>query len=130
MGWSLLTKDAPDSAAAQKPVVTSDFQDKEFYPLTFPITAGPGTVVVTLTLSAHASRGTYLEIFLAHVGVLIGIGLVAVSVYIAYAYADRTTARLSASVVQGILRIISFILVCIGAQIMWKGIELLTKSLH
>jgi multiple antibiotic resistance protein len=130
IGWSLLTRDDADRAPLEKPLSADDLQDKLFYPLTFPITAGPASVVITLTLSAHASRGTFLQIALAHLGVLIGIGLVGVVVYIAYAYADWTTARLSASATQAILRIISFILFCIGAQIMWNGIESVAKTMH
>lgn len=107
-----------------------NLENKAFYPLAFPLTAGPACVVVTLTLSAHASRGTFFEIAMAHLGVLAGIGLIGIVVYIAYAYADRTTARLSRSITQGILRIISFILFCIGAQIMWNGIESVAKTIH
>src|ERR1700689_2364713 len=65
MGWSLLNK--PDSAAA--PASTdqsvSALDDMAFYPLTFPLTAGPACVVVTLTLGAHASRGSFVNILIA-----------------------------------------------------------------
>jgi multiple antibiotic resistance protein len=129
MGWTLLTKSDADGARVERGSSLEDLENKAFYPLTFPLTAGPATVVVTLTLSAHASRGTFFEIAMAHVGVLAGIGLIGIVVYIAYAYADRTTARLSPSITQGILRIISFILLCIGAQIMWNGIESVAKTM-
>jgi multiple antibiotic resistance protein len=129
MGWSLLNK--PESAAvpASNDQSASALDDMVFYPLTFPLTAGPACVVVTLTLGAHASRGPFIDILIAHLGALIGIVLIGVLVYISYAYADRTTARMSASMTQGILRIISFILFCIGAEIMWNGIQALAKTI-
>jgi len=59
MGWHLLNQsDAPktnDNRSVDQ-VDKAPLQDSVFYPLTFPMTAGPGCVVVTATLSAHASR--------------------------------------------------------------------------
>src|SRR3984885_6968650 len=58
MGWGLLNQedaarhhDQPEIDAAK----AGPLDDKIFYPFTFPVTAGPGTIVVMLTLSAHAS---------------------------------------------------------------------------
>ncbi len=130
MGWSLLNKPDTPAAPATDQQSLSSLENKAFFPLTFPLTAGPACVVVTLTLGAHASRGRPFEIVLAHLGVLVGIVLMGVLVYLSYAYADRTTARLSPSMTQGILRIISFILLCIGAEIMWNGIQALARSVH
>ena len=74
MGWSVLNeRDA--SATSRKKREESDVRDEEhaenlklkvFYPFTFPVTAGPGVLVVMLTLSAHASKGTPLEAIVAH----------------------------------------------------------------
>jgi multiple antibiotic resistance protein len=38
------------------------------------------------------------------------------------------TAKLSPSITQGILRVMSFILLCIGAEIMWNGIQNLLQK--
>ena len=35
----------------------SSYESSAFYPLTFPVTAGPGCLVVMLTLSAHTMDG-------------------------------------------------------------------------
>jgi multiple antibiotic resistance protein len=130
MGWSLLNKQDPDVSAAPAPAASvASLQDKIFYPLTFPITAGPGCIVVCLTLSAHASMPSLLQSALAHLGLLVGTVLVGIVIYFSYAYADRTTARLSPTVTHGILRVISFILLCIGGEIMWNGIQTLMKTI-
>ena len=132
MGWGLLS--SPDSEAVavtvDVPADRSAVDGKSFYPLTFPLTAGPACVVVTLTLGAHASRGPLSHVVLAHVGAMIGIALVGAVVYVSYANADRTTAFLSPSTTKGMLRIISFILVCIGGEIMWSGVQALVTSLR
>ena len=104
-------------------------QRKVFYPLTFPITAGPGVLVVTLTLSAHASKGAMSHIVLAQLGVVAGMLLNCAGAFLAYAFAPRITARISPSTVHGILRVIAFVLLCIGAQIAWNGLSSLIEGL-
>lgn len=131
MGWSLLNRQDPETTA-DSPTASSvaSLEDKVFYPLTFPITAGPGCIVVALTLSAHATQPTLANSALAHLGLLIGTVLIGMVVYLSYAYADRTAAKLSPSVTQGLLRVISFILLCIGGEIMWNGIQNLAPAIH
>jgi multiple antibiotic resistance protein len=134
MGWSLLTKpdtgpgNRGDGASSHK--ARSNLEDMVFYPLTFPITAGPGCMVVALTLSAHASEPELVESAFAHLGLLIATVLLGIVVYLSYAYADTLASKLSPSASQAILRVISFILLCIGGEIMWNGIQHLMKLAH
>lgn len=130
IGWALLNKPDPETNPSSS--VAASPQSVEgmiFYPLTFPITAGPGCIVVALTLSAHASMPSLAESAFAHLGLLIGTVLIGIVIYFSYAYADRMEAKLSPSITQGILRVIAFILVCIGGEIMWDGIQNLLKTL-
>jgi hypothetical protein len=59
MGWRLLNQDEAAPAATQSGAVPNPdvppLESRSFYPLTFPITAGPGCIVVVITLSAQAS---------------------------------------------------------------------------
>jgi len=129
MGWSLLTKPDPEAHSSGVAGSPDSLDDRVFYPLTFPITAGPGCIVVALTLSAHASEeGTLVNTAFAHLGLLIATVLLGFVVYFSYAYADRMAAKLSHAVSQGILRVISFILLCIGGEIIWNGIQHLLKT--
>lgn len=132
MGWSLLNqKEATGTnGATAVPDDVANLQTKVFYPFTFPVTAGPGTLVTMLTLSAHASRGSWLDILLAHLGVLTGMALVCVTVFLAYAYSPKITARISPSTAHGIERVIAFVVLCIGAQIAWNGLSTLIGTLH
>jgi multiple antibiotic resistance protein len=130
MGWDLLNqKDvAPENTASPSAGDRSSLADRIFYPFTFPVTAGPGTIVVTLTLSAHASQTNLLGEAFAHIGILGGIVLNCVVVYLSYAYAQKITLKISRQTVHGILRVIAFILLCIGVQIAWKGLDALILS--
>ncbi|MGC9158250.1 MAG: MarC family protein [Terracidiphilus sp.] len=124
MGWRLLNEKDENEQSGPSPQRTnpSELRRKAFYPFTFPVTAGPGVLVVMLTLSAHASKGTPLMAVIAHLGVLSGMILMCLAVFLAYAYAPKITARISPSTAHGILRVIAFVLLCIGVQIAWNGI--------
>jgi multiple antibiotic resistance protein len=109
---------------------TKSFESSTFYPLMFPITAGPGCLVVMLTLSAHTmERQAITETVLAHVGLMLAVLLLSALVYVCYGYAPQVARRISPSTVHGILRVIAFILLCIGVQIAWNGFEALVKPL-
>ncbi len=95
--------------------------DKTFYPFTFPVTAGPGTIVTMLTLSAHVPRGSIAGSVLAHLGIFLASVVLCGFVYFAYAYAPKIARAIPPSTAHGILRVIAFILLCIGVQIAWNG---------
>ena len=135
IGWSLLnqpesdkTREAAGTQAASMKV-SNDWASKTFYPLMFPITAGPGCLVVMLTLSAHATGTTLTQNVLARVGLMVAVILLSALVYVCYASAPQITAKISPSTVQGILRVIAFILFCIGVQISWNGLNALLEPL-
>jgi multiple antibiotic resistance protein len=132
MGWTLLNQEEPktkgDSVEADGEALES-LEGKIFYPFTFPITAGPGCVVVMVTLSAHASIKAVLPSITAHLGIALAVVLLSVAVYFCYGYAPIITSRVRPETAHGILRVIAFILLCIGVQITWNGIEAMLKTL-
>ena len=126
MGWGLLNNQDGTKATKQDAADSSSggrLEGKVFYPLTFPITAGPGCIVVMLTLSAHASRTAVLANILAHVGIAIAVVALSVSVFVCYTYAPKITQKVAPQTAEGILRVIAFVLMCIGVQIAAKGLE-------
>jgi multiple antibiotic resistance protein len=142
IGWSLLnqkdstpSQEKTDAAHAAIPAVTgyeiNRLQEKAFYPFTFPITAGPGCIVVMLTLSVHATHPTLTQTVIAHLGLFLAAIVLSGSIYFCYAYAPKITRAISPSTAHGILRVIAFILLCIGVQIAWNGLSsLLTPLLN
>jgi multiple antibiotic resistance protein len=135
MGWNLLNQDERYEAnKEEKPgevsgEILGSLEQKVFYPFTFPITAGPGCIVVMVTLSAHASvRGT-LPSIAAHAGIAAAVVFLSTAVYFCYGHAPAITARVSLQTAHGILRVIAFVLLCIGVQITWNGAEALVKKL-
>lgn len=106
-----------------------DLDGKIFYPLTFPITAGPGTLVIMLTLGAHASQNDLAGEVAGYSGIAIASAVLCAAVYVCYAYAPKLTNSVAPSTVHGILRVVAFILMCLGVQIAWNGIALLAPGL-
>lgn len=134
MGWSLLNQQGATAHQQEKqdqapPSDTQALFQQTFYPLTFPVTAGPGCIVIMLTLSAHAGTHGLVPNLLAHLGILIAVIVLCVLVYFAYAYAPLITRKISPQTAQGIVRVIAFLLLCIGVQIAWNGVSALVLTL-
>jgi multiple antibiotic resistance protein len=133
MGWNLLNQEEPNEKEKPAEVDGSDIRSLEqmiFYPFTFPITAGPGCIVVMVTLSAHASGKGVLPAVMAHAGIVMAIALLSVGVYFCYGHAPKITERISPQAVHGILRLIAFVLLCIGVQITSNGVGAIAKAVH
>ena len=131
IGWKLLNEpDRPSALSADTPLQTNESLDaRVFYPFTFPITAGPGTVVVTLALAAHAKQPSLLGNVVSQMGLISAFITLCILVYFSYAYAPALTSRISPQTTNGILRIISFLVLAIGIQIFWRGAEKLLQGL-
>jgi len=136
MGWSVLNERDARASSRNKQEETEtanetrlqDFEQKIFYPFTFPITSGPGTLVGLLTLTARISEPGLTENALAHAGVFLALVVLSVLVYFCYAYAPKITKAIRPSTAHGILRVIAFILLCIGVQIAWNGLSQLLAA--
>ncbi len=131
MGWSLLNQQEAQTSRDKTEAAESVYgslDQQVFYPLTFPVTAGPGCIVITLTLSAHASSNGVLNNVMAHLGIFFAIVALSVTVFLCYGYAPKITSKVSPQTAHGILRVIAFVLLCIGVQITWNGTEALLKT--
>jgi multiple antibiotic resistance protein len=128
-GWALLKQKDEDSTKAEvhRSVGAQDLSTKAFYPLTLPLTVGPGSISVAITLGANEQHIGHRIIF-SILGAVLGALLIAASVYICYAFADRLARALVETGMSVIMRLSSFLLVCIGVQIIWNGLSTLLKS--
>ena len=129
-GWSLLKQkeEDDDRGKAHREMDPQDIFRHAFYPMTLPLTVGPGSISVAITLGANAAR--HLPQNLPDiVGAVIGSALIALSVFLCYGFADRLARLLGATGMTVIMRLSSFLLVCIGVQIFWNGASVLLGSL-
>jgi multiple antibiotic resistance protein len=129
MGWGVLLEKNESPETARRSVQCSDALHSAFYPLTLPLTVGPGSISVAVTLGANSTRyyGFHIGIVLAAV---IAMTTIAVSVLLCYGLADQLARVIGKTGMIVIVRLSSFLLVCIGVQIMWNGLSALLGTLH
>jgi multiple antibiotic resistance protein len=95
--------------------------DVAFYPLTMPLTAGPGTISVAVALGAERPElGHGLILFMG--GMSGACVLVALSVWICYRFADAVLRLLGNDGAKVLGRLVAFLLLCIGTQIVVNGV--------
>jgi multiple antibiotic resistance protein len=128
-GWGLLNrKDSSDgkldAAASTSP---ADISRRAFYPLTLPLTVGPGSISVAITVGANRPHGSEAQWSYLAAAVL-GASAVAVTIYFSYRFAEALARVLGENAMNVILRLTSFILVCIGVQIVWNGVSALLHT--
>jgi len=127
-GWRLLNE--PDDT--QPPSTASvagveQFAGRAFYPLTLPLTVGPGSISIAIALGANTPHAG-LSAAPAIAAIVTAIALIAVSIYICYRFAEDMARFLGKTGTAVFLRLSSFIVVCIGVQITWNGVQALLAS--
>jgi multiple antibiotic resistance protein len=132
-GWNLLQAPSDDDTerdTQQAPDVlhAASLRAKAFYPLTLPITVGPGAISVAIALGTGSPRAGLLPVHLAGVG--IALLILCASIYVCVRFAGHLERLLGAVGTQVAMRLLAFVLFCIGMQIVWLGLSELLESLH
>jgi multiple antibiotic resistance protein len=125
-GWKALNASEAKDDAAIDDAHVRDASRIAFYPLTMPITAGPGAISVAVALGT--SRPTSpAEVAMFLIGVTGATLLISVLVYVLYRNSPRVMQLIGPTATSIIVRLSSFVLFCIGIQVLWTGVaELLT----
>jgi multiple antibiotic resistance protein len=135
MGWEFLSSDEKsEEVNTEQAEVTkihgyTYIQDKLFYPITFPVTTGAGTISVLFTLSAHSARADMTSYLINTGAVLLAIIFMCLLVYIFYLNTKRIINYLGSNGEVIINRISAFLIFCVGLQIAITGITSLAKGL-
>ena len=128
-GWTLLrqSNDGGNGNDGSRECSESDYARQAFYPLTLPLTVGPGSISVAIAVGANRIEGSQSGWPLI-AGMLLGSLVVAASIYLSYRFAERLARTLGESAMNVVIRLSSFILVCIGVQILWNGLSTLLRT--
>jgi multiple antibiotic resistance protein len=128
-GWALLRQPNEDDTAetASQKCSEANYSRQAFYPLTLPLTVGPGSISVAIAVGANRPEGSQWRWPLT-CGMLLGAAIIAVSIYLSYRFAERIGRSIGDAGMNVIIRLSSFILVCIGVQILWNGISTLLRT--
>src|SRR4051812_26958382 len=130
-GWTLLRRpedDDHEGGGTKRDCNEENYARQAFYPLTLPLTVGPGSISVAITVGANRPEGSEWRWPLI-VGMLLGSVVIALTIYLSYKFAERIGRRLGDASMNVIIRLSSFILLCIGVQIMWNGVSALMRTL-
>ena len=120
-----MSADLPAPARRQ---LAQQRERRAFFPLTFPLTVGPGSISIAITLGARVpARGvSALTLFATDMGAVL---FIALSVYLSYRFASQLIAYLGETGTAVFLRLSAFILMCVGVSITWSGIVELIEPL-
>jgi multiple antibiotic resistance protein len=103
---------APDLAAS-----------KAFFPLTVPLTTGPGSIATAIALAANRGPHRLPTFLLSAAASLVISVLVMAVIYLVYSRSARLAHYLGVDGTRVALRVSSFLLLCIGVQIILTGVE-------
>ncbi|MCX7890763.1 MAG: NAAT family transporter [Burkholderiales bacterium] len=123
--WRMLHRTEEDdvhAAAAERASGMShvDVARRSFFPITFPLTTGPGTIAASIALGAQEPM-TPAQYFAGAIVAAAGAAIVSAVLYLVFRHSTRVIGWLGPVGMLVMTRLMAFILLCIGIQIMWTG---------
>lgn len=100
-----------------------------FYPLTFPISCGPGSLAAAITIGVTLHEEQLALSLARFAGGFGGMVVIGLALFVAFRYATQLLKPLGETGTTVFLRLSAFILLCLGVQIVWDGISELVRSL-
>jgi multiple antibiotic resistance protein len=130
-GWQILNRPGDQKGGQlQAPPSRERILSQAFYPLTMPLTVGPGCIAVALTLGSNIHEETHLQLIVSALAAVIGILLIGITIFLCYRYSDKLERLFGLLGSNIVIRLSAFILVCIGIQIMFNGMHDFYDVLH
>ena len=126
VAWRLLgaTPSTPDSRASLAEAFTPDHAHRQaFYPLTFPISCGPASISVAITVGVTLHDATLVISLTRMGGALLALALIGLLLYLAFRYGEHFLRLIGDAGTAVFLRLTAFILLCLGVQIVWDGVS-------
>ena len=129
-GWKLLNEGSQKELDGALEVKEADLGGLAFYPLTLPITTGPGTIAVLISLGfGRSQEGSTADELTKVAMILLACVTISAAIYVCFSYADRVEKLLGRTGTDIAVRLSAFILFCIGVQILWAGLSELLLTL-
>jgi multiple antibiotic resistance protein len=127
--WKLLN--AEDDSSERGDVLEEaserDADHLAFYPLTMPMTTGPGTISVAIALGTGGAAQR--NPLVSGIEAVVTATLMGLLIYIFYRSSSQISRAVGATGTAIIARLTSFLLFCIGIQMLWTGVAELLASL-
>ena len=134
MGWEFLSASYTAQERQVKAEHTAEafafhrLQDKLFYPITFPVTTGAGTISVLFTLGARSTHETTRDYLINTGALIIAIIVICVLIYVFYVNTKTLIQYMGPKGENVVSRISAFLIFCVGLQIAVNGIKALMQT--
>jgi multiple antibiotic resistance protein len=115
-GYAMLTEPDRRQDEGVTPVTEATAHAMAFYPLTMPLTVGPGTIAVSIALGAQEKAGIVEHLIVWSVALPL-----AASIYLCFSQAARVASALGPEGTRIVMRLTAFLLMCIGVQMILTG---------
>jgi multiple antibiotic resistance protein len=123
-GWQILNKKSwADDKRVESVPDNQEILSQAFYPITMPLTVGPGSIAVALTLGSNLHEEVHLQLFFSALAAVVGIVCVGVAIFLCYWFSEGLQRVLGPTGTSILIRLSAFIVVCIGIQIMFNGLD-------
>ncbi|HSY13045.1 MAG TPA: MarC family protein [Verrucomicrobiae bacterium] len=123
-GWRILNKSSDiGERVADSPRSDLEILSQAFYPLTMPLTVGPGSIAVALTLGSNLHEERQLQLIFSGLTAVIGIALIGLTIFLCYWGSERLQRFLGPTGTSILIRLSAFLVLCIGIQIMFNGLK-------
>ena len=124
--WGLLMEPQrhEDRKTAEAEHNHGDPDEIAFFPLTMPLTTGPGTIAIAIALaSQRPAQGMGLDVAAFYAGAIAATLAIGLLIWLSYGWSDRVVALLGHSGARIVSRLTAFILLCVGVQIIATGAQ-------
>lgn len=125
-GWQLLTSQSSDTAANHGESLQAALT-QAFYPLTLPLTVGPGSISIAITMAAHLKQGEGFEMLIAAAA---GMAALCAVVWLVYDRAHRLEEVLGKTGTEVLNRLSAFALFALGLQVTANGVMTILGGGH
>lgn len=119
-GWRFLNETAGQAPQDSNAWSEAALKTRSFYPISFPLTAGPGSLAAAITLGASEPAGLF-DRALSVAGSMLGLTITVAVIYLFYRHASRIVGVLGEAGTVVVRRLFSFILLCAGIQVAWNA---------
>ena len=116
------TGSAPDKPV--DPISVRNLESRVFYPITFPISIGPGSISVIFTLMASVNIKDGLgKIIINYAVIAFVIFLMCLILYVILSQGQKITKKVVVTGTMIINKMVAFFTFCVGIQIIAEGFE-------
>lgn len=126
-GYAMLSAADVEGAAT---LTEAQLERSAFFPMTMPLTTGPGTIAAAIALGAR-DTGSIGEMLAGATADLLVALVVAASIYLCFRHSARIAGMLGQEGTRVVTRLVAFLLFCLGIQIFLTGfLEAMAPLMH